>query len=204
MHETVVEKLIAEGVLKTPRIIAAFKKIHRVDFIPPIIQSRANDDIALPTFENQTISQPYTVAFMLEILQPMPGDFILDVGSGSGWVAAILANIVGKNGKVFAIELVSTLVQFSIDNVRKYRLNNLKIIEGDGSRGLESHAPFDKIHVAAAAKEIPQALKGQMKIGGKMVIPTQNDDIRLITRVEKDAWKEKVYKGFVFVLLVQE
>ena len=143
--ESFIQKLVLEKALKTPSIISAFKKVHRADFVPKTIRQYSNEDRALPTFENQTISQPYTVSFMLELLQPKPGEIILDVGSGSGWVAGMLSHIVGKKGKVFAVERVPELVQFSIDNLRKYRFNNLKIIKGDGSRGLPQKAPFDKI-----------------------------------------------------------
>ncbi|KKQ55700.1 MAG: L-isoaspartyl protein carboxyl methyltransferase [Parcubacteria group bacterium GW2011_GWA2_38_13] len=200
--DTFIQKLVLEKALKTPSIISAFKKIHRIDFIPEAMRQYSDEDRALPTFENQTISQPYTVAFMLELLQPMRGEKILDVGSGSGWVAGMLAHIVGKKGKVYSIELVPELVQFSIDNLAKYRFNNLKIINGDGSLGLPKIAPFDAIHVAAAGKIIPRALKVQLKIGGRMVIPTQKNDIRLIIRTSENKWKEKIYPGFVFVPLI--
>lgn len=201
--EIFIQKLILEKILKTPSIISAFKKIHRADFVPEAIRQYSDEDRALPTFENQTISQPYTVAFMLELLKPKEGEKILDVGSGSGWVAGMLAHIVGKKGKVFAIELVPELVQFSIDNLRKYRFNNLKIIKGDGSAGLPKIAPFDAIHAAAAGKTIPLALKVQLKVGGRLIAPTQKNDIRLIKRISKKKWEEKIYKGFVFVPLIK-
>ena len=202
--ENFIQKLIDEGVLKTPKIIEAFKKIHRIDFVPKTISDHADEDIALPTFEGQTISQPYTVAFMLELLSPKVGEKILDIGSGSGWVAAMLAYIVGKNGKVIGLELLPELVKFSIDNLEKYHLNNLIIRLGDGTRGLPEESPFDKIHVAAAAKRIPKALIQQLKIGGRMVIPTQADDIWVIDRFSENRWKESVYPGFVFVPLIAD
>lgn len=198
----VAQKLIEEGVLKTQSIIEAFIKVPRADFVPEFMRSQAQRDIALPTFESQTISQPYTVAFMLELLDPREGQKILDVGSGSGWVAGMFAFIVGPKGKVFGIERIRELVDFSKDNLKKYNFKNLEIIAGDGSKGLKKEAPFHRIHVAAQAQEIPKTLLEQLAIGGKMVIPTARHDIRLITRVKKNEWKEKIFPGFIFVPLI--
>lgn len=200
----IVQKLIDDGVLKTPEIIKALRTVKRSDFLPASIRARAEDDAALPTFANQTISQPYTVAFMLELLQPEPAQKILDIGSGSGWVAAILARIVGKKGRVYAIERISELVEFCRDNLKKYHFTNLEILLGDGTRGLPQYAPYDRIHVAAAAQKIPVALREQMAVGGRMVIPTINDDIRLIEKISKNRYTEKIYPGFVFVPLIEE
>lgn len=201
--EFLIEKLQREGVLKTPRIIRAFYKIRREDFLPEELKESAQIDCALPTMHGQTISQPYTVAFMLELLDPREGQKILDVGSGSGWVAAMLAEIVGKKGRVYAVERIADLVEFGRKNAEKYHFRNLTFIHGDGSRGLQEYAPFDRIHVAAAAKIIPRALKEQLKITGKMVIPTQENDIRLVERLSEKRWREERFSGFVFVPLVE-
>jgi|SRR3989344_521376 len=200
---SLIQKLIGDCVLKTPLMIQAFHKIERADFVPESIKSDAWRDCALPTFEDQTISQPYTVAFMLELLNPLGGETILDVGSGSGWVSALLAHAVGPKGRVCGIERIEQLVEFSKNNLSKYNFNNLEIIHGDGTKGLKKYAPFDKIHVAAAASAIPRALKEQLKIGGKMVIPTKNNDIRLIEKISKTKYTERIYHGFVFVPLVE-
>ncbi len=201
---SLIQKLTGDGVLKTPLIIQAFNKIERADFVPEAIKSDAWRDCALPTFEDQTISQPYTVAFMLELLNPLGGETILDVGSGSGWVSALLAHAVGPKGRVCGIERIEQLIEFSKNNLSKYNFNNLEIIHGDGTKGLKKHAPFDKIHVAAAALAIPMALKEQLKIGGKMVIPTKNNDIRLIEKISKIKYTERIYPGFVFVPLIED
>ncbi len=199
-----VQKLIGDGALKTSLIIEAFKKVARADFVPESIRSEAWRDEALPTFEDQTISQPYTVAFMLELLDAHRGETILDVGSGSGWVSALLASIVGPKGKVYGIERVEDLVEFCKNNLGKYNFKNVKIIHGDGTQGLKEYAPFDRVHVAAAALAIPKALKEQLKIGGKMVIPTKNNDIRLIEKISKTQYTERIYPGFVFVPLIAD
>lgn len=198
-----IEKLKKEGVLKTPSIIEAFQKVRREDFLPEAIKNRAGLDVALPTFENQTISQPYTVAFMLELLCPKGGQKILDIGSGSGWVIALLAHIVGEKGKVFGIERIPELVSFGKENLKKYHFKNIRIILGDGALGLPKEGEFDRIHVAAAAETIPAALKEQLKVGGKMVIPTKEEDIRCIEKISKKKYNEKVYPGFVFVPLIE-
>src|SRR6056297_1533626 len=114
------DNLIKKGWLKTDRIINAFKNIKRKDFVKPDLKEISNYNQALPIGYNQTISQPLVVAFMLEKLDPKPGQKILDIGSGSGWTTALLAEIVGKEGKVIAIEIIEELMKFGKKNVRKY------------------------------------------------------------------------------------
>ena len=115
-----IDSLIEEGWLKTPRIIEAFRKIKRVDFLPREIKDLAELNEALSIGYGQTISQPLVVAFMLELLDPQPGNKILDIGSGTGWTTALLAQIVGQKGKVIAIDIIPELVEFGKQNVAKY------------------------------------------------------------------------------------
>ena len=202
--DKLIEKLIKDKYLKTPAYIAAFRKIKREDFLSDEQRFEAGINAPLPIGLGQTISQPLTVAFMLEILAPQAGQKILDIGSGSGWSSALLAEIVGKTGKIFAIERIPELKKFGQANADKYNFSNLKFILGDGTEGLSKQAPFDRIQVAAAAKKIPQALLEQLKINGRLVIPTQEEDIRQIDRVSKKEYKEKIYQGFLFVPLIEE
>ena len=125
--EKLIKKFIEDGVLKTPEIISAFRKIQRKDFIPENLQYAQSVDSPLPIGDGQTISQPYTVAFMLELLEPKKGQKILDVGSGSGWVSTLLAEIVGLKGFVYAIERITQLLKFGENNAIKYKLPNIKI-----------------------------------------------------------------------------
>jgi len=200
--ESLVVDLVESGALKTSSIIKAFKKVPRRDFVIKHKRDQAYDDVALSIGYGATISQPYTVAFMLELLKLEKGHKVLDIGSGSGWTAALLAYIVGNSGFVYAVESVAELVEFSRNNIGKYGFTNLKIIHGDGTKGLSEGAPYDRIHVAAAAVEIPEILKEQLAVGGVMVIPTQDDDIRRIFKVNEDTYEETVYDGFMFVPLV--
>lgn len=197
-----IDSLIQDGWLKTPRIIKAFQKIKRVDFIEQDIKNLAELNEALPIGYSQTISQPLTVAFMLEQLQPKPGQKILDIGSGSGWTTALLAQIVGSEGKAIAIEIIPELKEFGEKNVAKYNFVNVEFICADGSKGYEKEAPFDRILASAAVQgEIPRAWKEQLKIGGRIVTPVKNSIWTLIKKSESD-FEEIEHPGFAFVPLV--
>ena len=201
-----IDSLIAEGWLKTPRIIGAFKKIKRVDFLPSEMKDMAEFNTAMPIGFGQTISQPLVVAFMLEKLEPKKGDKILDIGSGSGWTTALLADIVGQQGKIVAIEIVLELVEFGKNNVAKYNFVKegvVKFILGDGSKGYKKEAPYDKILASASAINLPQAWKDQLKIGGRIVAPIGNS-IWLFVKKTNSEFEEFEYPGFVFVPLVKQ
>jgi protein-L-isoaspartate(D-aspartate) O-methyltransferase len=215
---TLVEDLIREQWLKTPKIIEAFKKIKRVDFLPEDIKSLAELNEALPIGFGQTISQPLVVAFMLELLQPQEGEKILDVGSGSGWTSALLAHIASGgelneklknkseklNGKVIAIDVVPELVEFGKRNVAKYNFIEKGVVEficADGSKGYQKESPFDKILASASARNLPKAWKEQLKIGGKIVTPIENS-IWLFDKKGETEFQEIEHPGFVFVPLI--
>jgi len=200
-----IDSLIKDGWLKTPRIINAFRKIKRADFIEQDIKNLAELNEPLPIGQGQTISQPLTVAFMLEHLQPEAGDNILDIGSGSGWTSALLAQIVGLNGKVTAIEIIPELKEFGEKNVAKYNLIEKGIVQficADGYRGYKKEAPFNRILASAAGNEIPKAWKEQMKIKGRIVAPVKNSIWVLIKKSEKE-FEETEYPGFAFVPLIE-
>jgi len=217
---TLIDSLIEQGWLKTPRIIEAFKKIKRKDFLLEDEKDLAEVNGALSIGYGQTISQPLVVAFMLELLQPKPGDKILDIGSGSGWTSALLAHIVSggelneklkmKNeklsGKIIAIDIVPELVEFGKNNVAKYNFIQKGIVDflcADGSKGYEKEAPFDKVLCSAEAKEVPQAWKDQLKIGGRIVTPI-GSSIWLFIKKSSQQFQEKEYPGFVFVPLINK
>jgi len=204
--DKLISQLINQGYLKTPEIISAFEKINRKDFIPVDLKAQSEVNSPLPIGYGQTISQPLTVAFMFELLQPEKGQEILDIGSGSGWTTAMLSEVVGSKGKVYAIERIKELKEFGEENTRKYNFVNKGIanfICGDGTKGLKEQAPFDRIIVSAAAAGIPEELKRQLKVRGRLVIPTDAQDIRLFIKKDEDEFDETIFPGFVFVPLIK-
>jgi protein-L-isoaspartate(D-aspartate) O-methyltransferase len=203
-NQELVNYLKERKVLKTKEIINAFLKIDRKDFVKQEYKDQAYFDTPLPTLMGQTISQPYVVAFMLELLQPKKGQKILDIGFGSAWTTSLLAEIVGENGKVYGIEIVPEVFEFGKKNIEKYNFLQKGIVEiflMDGSKGLPEKAPFDMILVSAASKKIPEEMILQLKDGGILVIP----DFEGIWKIKKINGKiEKEYHyGFVFVPLVE-
>ena len=187
--------------MKTPEIIKAFRRVDRQDFVPEENTPESYDDYPLPIGHGQTISQPSTVAFMLELLQPEEADKILDIGAGSGWTTAILAEITGERGFVYGTELVAELVEFGRENLSKNKVVNAEVWQADIQQlGLPAKAPFDKILVSAAAEDLPQELIDQLKIGGRMVLPIL-DSIWKIDKMSDEELKQEKYEGFAFVPL---
>ena len=204
--ENLVKDLIGQGYLRNPEIINAFYRIKRRDFLPEKMKEKDTINAPLHIGYGQTNSQPLTVAFMLEVLEPQEGDRILDVGSGSGWQTALLADIVGDQGHVYGIERIAELKDFGEQNARKYNFVNITVTHGDGTKGLRAYAPYDKIIVAAAAQEIPQSLIDQLRVGGRLVIPVGDttQDIVVVEKLAEDKIKTKSYPGFQFVPLISD
>jgi protein-L-isoaspartate(D-aspartate) O-methyltransferase len=170
--EKLISYLVKEGILKTPEIINAFYKVAREEFVLEEYREHSYADVPLPILYSQTISQPTTVAIMTEALEPKRGNKILEIGAGSGYQAAILAEIVKEEGKVYTIERIKELVDFARKNIEKVGYKNVEVILGDGSIGLKEKAPFDRIIVTACAPKIPNSLIEQLKDNGIIVIPT--------------------------------
>jgi len=205
-----IDDLINSGYLKTPRIVAAFRAIKRKYFLPENLPHRhivAELDEAIAIGFAQTISQPATVAFMLELLQPRPGDKILEIGYGSGWTAALLAHIVSQNGargKVVAIERIKPLAEFGKENISKYgfvKNRTVQCVVGDGAKGYPPQAPYDRILASAAAQDMPPAWE-ELKTGGTIVAPVQTALVK-IEKSRNNTFSETRYEGFAFVPLVQ-
>jgi protein-L-isoaspartate(D-aspartate) O-methyltransferase len=253
---SLIDNLISSGYLKTPLIIEAFRKVRRVDFLPDEFKYLDEVDEALPIGQGQTISQPAVVAFMLELLEPKPGDNVLDIGSGSNWTTALLAYVVSQKGnskqtqkpslasarrgerreqsslrtpkpkvqtgQVIAMEIIPELKEFGEKNVARYNFIKKGIVKcvcGDGFQGYSKEAPYDKILVSAAVYPVrnktsngisncPQALKDQLKLNGRIVIPIENSIWLLIKRGYNFGkgdyqFEEHEYPGFVFVPLIE-
>lgn len=202
--ELLIDELIAARVLKTPVIIKAWQKIDRADFVPVELKNRAYENVPLQIGQGQTISQPLTVAFMLEILQPQVGQVILDVGYGSGWQTALLAEIVGERGHVVALEIVPKLCEQGQKNIAQYHFIERGVVEvhcQSAAGGWPERAPFDRIIAAASAAEIPVSWREQLKTRGRIVAPVGTSLMRL-NKKEDGSWREEEFPGFVFVPFV--
>jgi protein-L-isoaspartate(D-aspartate) O-methyltransferase len=199
-----VDNLIRKGYLKTDLITDAFWEIDRIEFVPKDLELEAEADIPLPIGYGQTISQPLTVAFMLELLDPQRGQNVLDVGSGSGWTTSLLSYIVGKEGKVTAVERNPNLCELGKVNTEKFSYVSKEIASfvcADGSKGFPENGPYDRILVSASAQTVPDDLADQLKIGGKMVLPVGNSIWQMEKKGENDYIK-KEFPGFNFVPLI--
>jgi len=154
--------------IHSPQVLESMRKVERHLFVPPEEVRRAYDDGPLSIGYGQTISQPYIVAYMTQIINPKPHFKVLEIGTGSGYQAAILAEIVDT---VYTIEIIPELSKGAKERLEYLGYNNIQVITADGYNGLEEHAPFDAIVVTAAAEHIPPPLIQQLKDGGKMIIP---------------------------------
>ncbi|MFA5453952.1 MAG: methyltransferase domain-containing protein [Sulfurimonas sp.] len=199
-NNEMVDYLVDVGALRSNNIIEAFRNVDRADFVADARATDVYEDYPLGIGRGQTISQPRTVAMMLEMLLPKEGQKILDIGSGSGWTTALLAYIAGESGSVIGVERVAELVRFGSANLEKYNFKNAKIIEADNELGIRGEK-FDRILVSAAAEEFPYELKSQLKLGGKIVIPVKNS-IYEMTKDENGELDGVEHYGFTFVPLI--
>jgi protein-L-isoaspartate(D-aspartate) O-methyltransferase len=151
-----------------PRVLEVMRNVPRHQFVPETMRERAYGDYPLPIGNGQTISQPYIVAAMTELLEPAIGDTVLEIGTGSGYQAAVLSKLVHE---VYSIEIVAELAEDARKKLAELGYDNVVVITGDGYRGLPKKAPFDGIIVTAAPEEVPQPLIDQLAVGGRLVIP---------------------------------
>lgn len=161
------EQIAARGI-KNPRVLEAMARVPRHEFVPADQRSRSYEDGPLPIGHGQTISQPYIVAFMSETLDPRPTDRVLEIGTGSGYQAAVLSVLVNE---IYSIELVKPLAQRAEADLKRLGYLNVRVRCGDGYLGWPEAAPFDAVIVTCAPEEVPQALLAQLKTGGRMIIP---------------------------------
>ena len=175
-----------------PEVMEAIARVPREEFVPDYLRQWAYENQPLPIGNGQTISQPYIVALMTDLLCPGKEDVILEVGAGSGYQAAVLSQLVKK---IYTLEIVPSLASKAARILKKLGCRNVEILHGDASRGLEEQAPFDGIIVTAAAAQVPMALREQLKPGGRLVIPVgrpqRHQDLVLIQKDEQGGFTRK-------------
>ena len=198
-----VERQIAARGVRSSRVLDAMRKVRREGYVPSYLGEWAYEDTPLPIEEEQTISQPYIVAFMVEALELESTDRVLEVGTGSGYAAAVLAEIAAE---VFTIERHEVLARSAAERLRADGYDNVHVRHGDGTLGWRSEAPFDAIVVAAGGPEVPESLKRQLAIGAHMVIPVgdlaTSQELERITRVGEDEFERETLGRVRFVPLV--
>lgn len=183
LRQQMVEKQLRLRGIADERVLQAMLRVPRHEFAPERFQEQAYEDHPLPISEGQTISQPYIVALMLEALTLSPHDKVLEVGTGSGYVTALLSELVAE---VISIERHSSLAEQAKQIVSKLGYRNAQIYVGDGSRGLPEFAPYNAIVVSAAAPHLPQQLIDQLADGGRMMIPVGEGDSQQLQFIYKD------------------
>jgi len=184
-------------------LLAAMREVPREAFVSEAYGDYAYDDGPLPILENQTISQPYVVALMIEALNLKPGDRVLEIGTGSGYAAAILSRMVAE---VYTVERLKSLAKYARQNLRSLGYDNVFVRTGDGTLGWPDYAPFQGIVVSAGGPQVPQSLRGQLAVGGHLVIPIgkeqRSQQLVLVTRQGEDKFKEKKMGHVRFVPLI--
>jgi protein-L-isoaspartate(D-aspartate) O-methyltransferase len=200
-RQRMVETQLRARGIRDQRLLEAMATIPRHEFVEARYRDQAYADHPLPIGAGQTISQPYIVALMLELLRLEPTSKVLEIGTGSGYQTALLAKLAHH---VCSMEQHAELARQAIETVSRLGLRNISVVTGDGSRGLPEHAPYDAIVVAAAAAEVPPALFEQLREGGRMIIPVGPPEAQELQFVRKVAGKAltTVMEGCRFVPLI--
>jgi protein-L-isoaspartate(D-aspartate) O-methyltransferase len=201
-HEMVERQVISRGV-RDPNVLKAMRAVPREEFLLQSLREFAYDDAPLPIDANQTISQPYIVAFMAEALNLKGGEAILEIGTGSGYAAAVLSRIAAH---VYTVERIAQLAEKAAIVLADLHYDNVLVRHGDGTQGWPEHAPYDAIIVAAGGPTVPEALKQQLKIGGRLVIPVGKDqhiqELVRVTRLSEKDYKTEDIADVRFVPLI--
>ena len=203
-RENMVKRQLKGRDITNEKVLDAMREIPREKFVNDKMRSRAYQDSALPIGSDQTISQPYVVAKTIQTLEPEEDDIILDVGTGSGYAAAVAAKIVKT---VYSVERVESLYRFAQRNLEAAGIENVELRYGDGSKGWPEHAPYDGIMVSAAASEVPDPLKDQLATNSHLVIPVKGgifgQKLRKYTKKEDDSFEQNNLSSVRFVPLVR-
>ncbi len=202
-----IETLVREGVVKSTPVRDALLKIPRYLFVEGRYRGYAHVDEPLPIPAGQTVSAPHMVAIMLELADLKPGMDILEVGTGSGWNAALIAELVKTD--VYSVERIPELVEFARENLKRAGYGDrVHVILGDGTKGFSAQAPYDEIIVTAGAPKLPNPLVEQLKPGGKLIIPVGSyhlwQDLYVVTKTEEGKIRKRRWGGVAFVPLIGE
>jgi protein-L-isoaspartate(D-aspartate) O-methyltransferase len=168
-RKRLVDHLRRQGVSEA--VLTAMLQVKRDLFVPQYLRPQAYADYPLPIGEGQTISAPHMVAMMCDCLELERNDKVLEIGAGSGYHAAVIAELIGDEGHVYSVERIPWLVEFATENLERAGYTNVTVLSGDGTLGLPEHAPYDKISVTCAAPDVPPPLLEQLKTGGKLIVP---------------------------------
>ena len=196
-------QIVADKGITNGRVLEALNLVPRHLFLDKAFEEQAYKDKALPILSGQTISQPYTVAYQTELLDPQPSDKILEIGTGSGYQAAVLSHLCKK---IYSIERHQELYKHTANLLNELGYTSVRTLYGDGYQGSPRFAPFDKIIVTAGATFVPPALLEQLKVGGYIVIPSGETEIKKMKRILKtgaETYKEQVFGEFKFVPFLQ-
>jgi protein-L-isoaspartate(D-aspartate) O-methyltransferase len=203
-HEMVERAIFARGV-RSELVLDAVRKVPREQFLPQQLREFAYDDSPLPIEAGQTISQPYIVALMVEALALQGGERVLEIGAGSGYAAAVLAEIADE---VYTVERIGQLAEKAAVTLSELGYHTVHVLHGDGTKGWPEHAPYDGIIVAAGGPKVPESLKEQLKIGGRLVIPVGRDprvqELVRVTRISESEYRREDLADVRFVPLVGE
>jgi protein-L-isoaspartate(D-aspartate) O-methyltransferase len=205
LRNEMVDRDIAARGVRDELVLGAVRKVPRELFLPEGLREFAYEDSPLPIGGEQTISQPYIVAFMAEALMLKGGESVLEIGAGSGYAAAVLSEIAAK---VYSVERVGKLAAQAADALAELGYDNVRVLHGDGTKGWPEHAPYDAIVVAAGGPQVPESLKEQLKIGGRLVIPIGLDqrvqELVRVVRVSSNDYHGENIADVRFVPLIGE
>lgn len=208
-REELVRKLQSHGYIRTDEVKNAMLRIPREEFIPPENRKYAYIDQPLPIGEGQTISAPHMVAMICETLELRKGMKILEIGSGFGYNAAVVAELVGPEGHLFTTERIEKLAKCAEDNLKRTGYDKcVTVLHKDGTKGFADEAPYDRIYATASAPKVPEPLKEQLKIKGRLLTPigshTYFQELICVLRVSEDEYESRKLGGVAFVPMIGE
>lgn len=206
-RDKLVHSLVSRGYITSAAVERAMRRVPREEFLPESLREDAYVDTPLPIGDGQTISAPHMVAIMAEKLDLAPGLKVLEIGAGSGYHAAVCAELVAPEGHVYTIERISSLAEFAEKNLKRTGYSEtVTVIFGDGTRGLPEKAPFDRVFVAAGAPDIPRPLTDQLADGGALLVPVGGRYYQDLIRVRRkgNRLEKENLGGCVFVPLIGE